>query len=442
MTTNVIMPALGMAQETGIVLEWFKTPGESVAKGEPLLQIETDKATVMIEAPAAGRLVNVTAASADEIPVGEVIALILAAGEVMPEGSELASTPLSRGIERPVPKATTPPPSTEPASRSTVIASPVAARIAAEHNLDLSLVRPEGGPVRKADVLDYLQTHRKPAASEQAIRLKAASPKARRLAAEHRVEIATLTGSGPEGAVLAADVLKAKTASTRATESQTLMLSTTWRLMAERVTQSWTGVPHFYLLREVNATRLTAWREKAQKPTSERITYTDLLVRIVAMALRQHPRLYATWTEGAIILNDEINVGVATAVEEGLVVPVIHRADELTLSEIAARRKDLVVRSLAKQLQMDDIRGGTFTLSNLGMYGVDSFNAIINPPQAAILAVGRIAERVVPKDGRPLVSPMMTISLTCDHRVVDGVRGARFLQTLAELIEEPLGILD
>jgi pyruvate dehydrogenase E2 component (dihydrolipoamide acetyltransferase) len=162
----------------------------------------------------------------------------------------------------------------------------------------------------------------------------------------------------------------------------------------------------------------------------------------VAAALRAHPRLNAAFVDGAITLNDAVNVGLAVAVEDGLVVPVVQRADELSLREIAARHQDLVARARAGRLRPEDVRGGTFTLSNLGMYGVDRFSAIINPPQAAILAVGRIAERVVPVNGQPAVRSMMDLTLSCDHRVVDGVRGAQFLATLAELIEEPLALVE
>jgi pyruvate dehydrogenase E2 component (dihydrolipoamide acetyltransferase) len=162
----------------------------------------------------------------------------------------------------------------------------------------------------------------------------------------------------------------------------------------------------------------------------------------VAAALRAHPRLNAAFVDGAITLNDAVNVGLAVAVEDGLVVPVVQRADELGLREIAARRQDLVARAQAGRLRPGDVRGATFTISNLGMYGVDRFSAIINPPQAAILAAGRIAERVVPVNGRPAVRSMMDLTLSCDHRVVDGVRGAQFLATLAELIEEPLALVE
>ena len=189
---------------------------------------------------------------------------------------------------------------------------------------------------------------------------------------------------------------------------------------------------------------VVAWHESARRRGGHRdakITYTDLLVRLVAAALRAHPRLNAAFVDGAITPNDAINVGLAVAVEDGLVVPVVQRADELRLRELAPRRQDLVARARAGRLRPEDVRGGTFTLSNLGMCGVDSASAIINPPQAAILAVGRIAERVVPVNGRPAVRSMMDLTLSCDHRVVDGARGAQFLATLAELIEEPLALM-
>jgi pyruvate dehydrogenase E2 component (dihydrolipoamide acetyltransferase) len=248
--------------------------------------------------------------------------------------------------------------------------------------------------------------------------------------------------------VLAQDVLDFEVSEVAAPVSvvepaaaQTLAVSATWRIMAERVTQSWTSVPHFYLIREVEASRLMAWRAVAQNTTGEKITYTDLLVKVVAAGLQQHPRLNAAWNEGTIRLNEEINVGLAVATAEGLVVPVIHRADTLTLAELAQRRQDLANRANEGKLKLADLQGGTFTLSNLGMYGVDDFNAIVNPPQAAILAVGRIADQVVPVDGQPAVRPMVAVSLSCDHRVVDGARAAQFLETLVTLIVEPLGLI-
>ncbi len=425
MAKDVIMPALGMAQETGTLLQWLKAPGDAVIQGEPLMEVETDKATVEVEAPASGILSDVTAQPGDVIPVGKTIARIL-----MPR--EVGST-------------------ADPA-RVHVTATPIAARMAAEHNLDLSQIKPQGGRVQKEEVLAYLAARKKAPSNGRTL----ASPKARRLARERGLDLDAIPGSGPEGAVLAADVtayailepqpmqmpVETPRLAVSSGEPETLAVSRMWRVMAERVSQAWTTIPHFYLLREVNAARLIAWRDEAQKRSAEKITYTDLLVKLVAAALHPHPRLNASWQNDSIALNRDINIGLAVAVDDGLVVPVIHRADQLGLGQLAARRVELVAKAQAGRLSPDDLGGGTFTLSNLGMYGVDAFNAIVNPPQAAILAVSRIADRVVPLNGQPAVQPMLTLGLSCDHRVVDGARGAQFLQTLAEMIEEPLRLLD
>jgi pyruvate dehydrogenase E2 component (dihydrolipoamide acetyltransferase) len=215
--------------------------------------------------------------------------------------------------------------------------------------------------------------------------------------------------------------------------------------MAEHVTAAWTSVPHFYLVREVAATELLALRARVtpavEKRSQVRPTISDLLVLLTAAALRDHPRLNATWEADGLHEQPNINLGLATAVDDGLLVPVIFGADKLGLGEIAQRRQDLVARAGQRRLRPEDLAGGTFTISNLGMYGVDAFNPIVNTPQAAILAVGRIAERVVPVDGQPAVRPMLILTLACDHRVVDGARGARFLSDLATLIEEPWGVI-
>lgn len=412
MATDVIMPALGMAQETGKVLRWLKAEGEPVTQGEPLLEIETDKITVEIEAPASGILASVTAAPGEEVPVGRTIAVILASDEP--------------AVVRPTPPATRLP-----------AASPLAARLAAEHGVDLGALIPRGTRIERADVLAHLQARQSPASAVRGAERVLASPKARRLAAERGVEIAAMKGTGPGGAVQASDVSAASTEGTSVVRT-----STAWRIMAERTTQSWTGAPHFFLLRDVDASRLVAWRQRWQKRLKAEITYTDLLVKLLAASLREHPRLNSRWQEGAIVANADINVGLAVAVEEGLLVPVVHHADRQSIRQIASRRQDLVSRAQTGKLRPEDLIGGTFTISNLGMYSVDVFNAIINPPQAALLAVGRISDRVVAVDGRPAVRPMMTLSLSCDHRVVDGARGALFLQALASLIEEPLELLE
>lgn len=445
MATNVILPALGMAQDTGKIVRWLKVEGEPVVKGEPVAEIETDKATVELEAPASGRLVNVVARDGDEVPVGHVIATILAADELPQERHVVKSESIALNGNTVEDRHGEP-----RAGTGNITASPLAARIAAEHNLDLAQVKATGRRIQKADVLSHIQGQQQETSLATQPRLVAASPKARRLASERGTDLLEIKGSGPGGAVLTADVLAAVIPATQETaiagnvvEQQASAVSNIWRIMAERTTQSWTTVPHFYLVREVNASRLITWRELVQKRSSEseKVTYTDLLVKIVAAALREHPRLNASWQQGGIIQHDEIHIGLAVATQEGLVVPVIHQADKLSMQQIAQARKALSAKAQVGKLRLQDISDGTFTISNLGMYGVDAFNAVINQPQAAILAVGRIAERVVPVHGQPAVQPMMTLTLSCDHRAVDGVRAAQFLDTLATLIEEPLGLL-
>lgn len=423
MPANVIMPALELAQETGKVLRWLRRPGDTVSKGEPIVEIETDKVTVEVEAPAAGVLGAVSAGEGDVVAVGKTIAQIFAAGEAAATAATVVS---------PIKAAAA------PAASSAVKASPLARKLAEQHGVDIAQIKTASGRVEKADVLAFVDAHKagngQKAAVATAARLAPASPKARRLASERGVDLHVVRGSGPGGAVLAGDVPAQRAAPAAG-------VSNVWRVMAERMTQSWTSAPHFYLAREVNATRLMTWRERAGKQGGARVTYTDLLVRLVAAALRQHPRVNVSWKDGTLVSHADVNVGLAVALDDGLVVPVLHRADTLTLAEIAARREDVVARAQAGKLRPADIQGGTFTISNLGMYGVDAFNAIVNPPQAAILAVGRIADRVVPVDGQPAVQPMLVLTLSCDHRAVDGARGAQFLGALADLVEEPLALL-
>lgn len=456
------MPALGMAQETGKLLRWLKEPGDSVAKGEMLMEVETDKAMVEVEANAAGILADVTAQPGDVVPVGQVIARIVSAEELGKRATRATAG------DRPQTTKAAP-----AAATGTTKISPLAARLAAEHGVDVSQIKTSKGVIQKEDVLAYVEAQRAtksatanpsplaplPMGEGDGTRMLA-SPKARRLASEGGVELVQVRGTGPDGAVIAADVEAAKRATTDrrpqpaeavvatlVASGETPQVTTTvettnvWRVMVERLSQAWTTIPHFYLTRDVNATRLMAWRD-ASKRGIEKLTYTDLLVKLVAATLEMHPRVNASWQNNELVLHPDINIGLAVAIEQGLTVPVIHKANELGLRELAAQRGALVERAHAGKLSVKDISGGTFTISNLGMYGIDAFNAIVNPPQAAILAVSRIAERVVPVNHQPSVQPMMTLTLSCDHRVIDGARGAQFLDALAQLIEEPLQLLD
>ncbi|HEY7355070.1 MAG TPA: dihydrolipoamide acetyltransferase family protein, partial [Ktedonobacterales bacterium] len=384
MAINVIMPALGMAQETGILVQWLKREGESVAKGEPIAEIETDKARVELEAPGAGVLASVTAGPGAEVPVGQTMALILAPGEALPTTAGKNGAASAANANAAAAPMSLPDVSRETSRSGRSAASPLAARMAAEHQIDVGAIKPAGRRVQKADVQSYLQQQQAENHVASAARLTPASPKARRLAAEQGADVAAIEGTGPDGAVLAEDVLAAMQrgpAAAAAGATDGLAMSNVWRIMAERTTQSWTSAPHFFLVREVNASRLLTWREQLVKHSAPDATYTDLLVKLVAAALRAHPRLNAAWSNGKISLNQEINIGLAAATEDGLVVPVIHGADRLTINEIAARRKELVTRAQAGKLRPEDLRGGTFTISNLGMYGMDAFTAIINAPQ-------------------------------------------------------------
>ena len=399
MAFSVVMPALEMAQETGKLIAWRKKEGDRVSKGEPLLEIETDKAVVEVEAPADGILAGVKASEGSDIPVGQTIAWIVAPGEAVPVETE-ASAPTARSGARPK--------SEQPQ------AAPVAVNASA-------------------------------ATSNAKI-----SPKARRLAKELGVEFATLRGSGPGGEILASDVQAAASASTSSPAGQREAASievpsSLGRIMAERTTQSWTTVPHFFVSREMDATALNEYRDRVvgeiESKHQLRVTHTDLLVALVARILLKHPRLNASWSAEGIHVHDRVNMGVAIAVNDGVVAAVIRNAHAASLAEISAQRRDVAERARAGKLRPLDIADATFTISNLGMYQVDQFSAIITPPQAAILAVGGIADRVVAIQGKPAVRPLMTLTVSCDHRVVDGARGARFLSDLVEAAREPAKFL-
>src|SRR5580692_4202951 len=399
MAFSVVMPALEMAQETGKLVSWRKKEGDRVAKGEPLLEIETDKAVVEVEAPADGILVGIKAAEGSDIPVGQTIAWIVAPGEAIPvenESTAPAARAGSHAKSEPTHAA-----AAEPARPSS--ASPTSARI---------------------------------------------SPKARRLAKELGVDIATVRGSGPGGEILASDVQAASVAASSQAEKQSGKLevpSSLGRIMAERTTHSWTSVPHFSVTREIEATALNQYRDRVlaeiERSHQIRITHTDLLVALTARVLLKHPRLNASWRAEGIRLHDHVNMGIAIAVNDGVVAAVVPNAHSASLAEISIQRRDIAERARAGKLRPADIADATFTISNLGMYQVDQFSAIITPPQAAILAVGAIADRVVAAQGQAEVRSMMTLTVSCDHRVSDGARAAMFLSDLAAAIRDPGNIL-
>jgi pyruvate dehydrogenase E2 component (dihydrolipoamide acetyltransferase) len=397
MAISVVMPALEMAQETGKLISWLKKEGDSVAKGEPLLEIETDKAVMEIESPADGVLAGIQVQPGNEVPVGRTIAWIVRPGEV-PPADEVA----------------------QKSGREVTTAAPSPISTVAATNQPLSPIPSSAQPVN------------------QAIKI---SPKARRLAGEHGVSLADVRGSGPGGEILASDIVAAAASKASLQPATANGVSPIARLMAERTTLSWTTVPHFFVTRDVDAGALNEGRQQLgpeiEKSCAVKLTHSDLLIALVARILQKHPRLHASWINQAVRANAQINIGVAMAVDDGVVAPVIQNADKATLGEIAQQRRDLADRARAGKLRPADLAGGTFTISNLGMFEVDAFTAIIIPPQAAILAVGAIADRVVPVDGHPGIRPMMTVTLSSDHRVVDGAGAAAFLRDLAAAISHP-----
>jgi pyruvate dehydrogenase E2 component (dihydrolipoamide acetyltransferase) len=393
MATEVIMPALGVAQQTGTLLKWLKAEGQSVSKGEPLMEVETDKATVEIEAAGSGILQHVTAKPGDEVPVGQRIALILAPGEQVPSAAladerVIYPLPQGEGKQQERPAAATP----------------------------KALNAPSGGRLL-------------------------ASPAAKRLAREKGIPLGTLRGSGPEGSVLAQDVLRAAAPpgapSPGSTGEELTPLSPMRRIVGERMTQSKQSAPHFYLSMDIDMTAVLAHRTERKESGDESIpSINDFILLACARALKDFPSVNSTYTEQGIRIRNEINIGMAVALEEGLVVPVIRNADQLSLKELAAQSRELANKAQSKKLFPLDYEGGTFTVSNLGMLGVDNFIAIINPPQCAILAVGRVAPRVVTEGDGIEIKSMMTATLSADHRIIDGAIAARFLQQVKLHLEQ------
>ncbi len=403
MATDVIMPALGVAQEKGTLLAWRKTEGQSVKKGEPLMEIETDKATVEIEAAASGTLTQVSARAGDEIPVGQRIAVILAAGEALPTKQKTA-----------------------PAARH-------------GHPLPQGEGRGEGRPSTSTPRLPA-----KPAAPMAPVGgCLLASPAAKRIAREKSIDLATIRGSGPEGSILAEDVLRAtpdlapKPQAAPAAQ-EVIPLTPMRRIVGQRMTQSKQSAPHFYISMDIDMSAVgearTQWKERG---ASNVPSINDFILQACARALKDFPSLNSTFTDRGIKLHADINIGMAVALDEGLVVPVIRNTDRLSLTELATQSRELVEKAQKKKLFPLDYEGGTFTVSNLGMLDVDNFIAIINPPQCAILAVGRVAPRVVADDSMFAIKSVMTATLSADHRVVDGAIAARFLQEVKKRLERP-----
>jgi pyruvate dehydrogenase E2 component (dihydrolipoamide acetyltransferase) len=432
MANQVTLPRLGQGMESGTIVRWLKAEGERVEKGEPLYELDTEKVTQEVEADAAGVLLRILAGEGEEIEVGKAIAVIGEEGEAVAE------------------------PEREPERREEGEEETPGRVEPDEGGAEAGVEKPAEGPAREderergreaaAEEAEEETTPAGGAATTDGGRVKA-SPLARRIARERGIELAGIRGTGPEGRIVAEDVERfrppaaapARAAGLPTGEVEEIQLSSTRKTIARRLTEAWQA-PVFQLTRSADMTRALELRERLVERLAEgetKPTVGDLLTKIAAAALLRHPALNAHFVGDTIRRFPAAHVGIAVAAPNGLVVPVIRDADRSTIQEIAAARADLVARARDGKLRLDDLEGGTFTISNLGMFGIEQFIAVLNPPQAAILAVGASVDTPVARDGEVVVRPLLTLTLTCDHRAVDGADGADFLRTVKELLEEP-----
>jgi pyruvate dehydrogenase E2 component (dihydrolipoamide acetyltransferase) len=422
--------------ESGTIVRWLKSEGEEVAKGEPLYELDTDKVTQEVEADSDGVLLKIVVADG-EVDVGTTVGIIGAEGE---DVSELAAAPSGNGgapaAEQAAPEAP------EAAAPEAAAPEPAAPEPAAPE--------PAAPPEAPSDTVSQGEAAPAPAAAEAPARAEGehvkASPLARRIARERGIDLAQVVGTGPEGRVIADDVEKAAVRPAAAPgepaaapEFEVVELTSTRKTIAKRLTAAWEA-PVFQLTVTADATELVATRERMVELMREgdtKPTVSDVLTRIVASALVRHAPVNAHFVDGKLHRFRSANVGLAVAAPSGLVVPVIRDADRKSVQQIATDRADLVTRARDGKLKLDDLEGGTFTVSNLGMYGIEQFIAVLNPPQVAILAVGSIEDRAAAIDGELAILPTLTMTLTCDHRAIDGSEGAEFLSTVKAFVEQP-----
>jgi pyruvate dehydrogenase E2 component (dihydrolipoamide acetyltransferase) len=410
MANEVKLPRLGQGMESGTIVKWLKAEGDRVEKGEPLYELDTDKVTQEVEAEASGVLLKIAVAEG-EADVGTTIAVIGEQGEEVPE---LGDGDAPQSAEKPA----------EAPARE-----------------------PERAEGRAASAAEQVTEVREPVQTDGAGARIKASPLARRIARERGIELGSLNGTGPEGRVVAEDVERAAAGAPAvpvggqtpavAGTVERVPLTSVRRTIARRLTEAW-QIPVFQLVASADMSRVNGLLELLREDDAgPRVTVTDVLTKASAAALMRHREVNAQWSDDAILLFPTANIGIAVAAPQGLVVPVIKNAERLHLAEIAAARSDVVTRARENKLRQEDLDGGTFTISNLGMYRVERFTAVLNPPQAAIVAVGAIEDAVIPIADEVVVRPLMTLSATFDHRTVDGAPAANFLQTLKELLEEP-----
>lgn len=438
----VIMPKFGMIQEEATIVEWLVKEGDFVENDDPIAEVTTDKVNMEVGAPAEGYIGGIRFQEGDTVPVTQIIAYILAEGEDPPKIEETSAATIEAA----------PPAAQAETHAETARATPVAQRLAEAEGIQLSTVKGSGadGKITRKDIEIHQGSEAAISTLPKEVR---ATPAARRVARERGVDLLGVEGSGPRGRVQEGDVHTAAGKPTLRLTPSTLEpsgepievpLEGLRRTIAERMQASYQEAPHITLTADVDMSRAIEFRSfaNARRPEGEKVSMTALIMKAVAWALTQHPQMNAYVADDRVKLFPDVHLGVAVAIDEGLIVPVVHYADRKGLFRVADEVYDLTRRGREGRLMPDDVVGGTFTVSNLGMFRVDHFTAILNPPQAGILAVGRTVRRIVPDDDdQPVVKPMMAITLSADHRAIDGVLAARFLDDVCTALEEPGSVM-
>jgi pyruvate dehydrogenase E2 component (dihydrolipoamide acetyltransferase) len=441
MATIVKMPKLGLTMEEGTIIKWLKSEGEAVEKGEALLEIQTDKVNLEEEAPASGIVRKILVPEGAVVPVGQDIAIIAAADEPLPppkEENTAEPAAAEHSEQSPSRREQTQQPQEDSEEIERKIkASPAAKRIARENDIDLSKVTPTGpdGRIVEKDVRDYMESRK----------IKA-TPLAKKMAGEQGIDLTSIE-KAPGERITKQDLLSLQPREDHAFAAikQTIPVTGMRKIIAEKMTNSKATAPHIYLSLDVDMTKAVELREKLipaiEKQYGVKLSFSDILIKAAAVALKENPVINSSFTEEQIIIKQEINIGLAVALDNGLIVPVVKDADKKGLGSIARETKELIEKARTGKLMPDDYHGGTFTITNLGMYDIENFAAIINQPESAILAVGKIMKKPVVIDDSIVIRPMMNLTLSCDHRVIDGAQGARFLQRIKQILEEPLQML-
>lgn len=451
MATEVLMPKWGLTMKAGKVSRWLKSEGDAVSRGEALLEVETDKITNAVESPAEGILFQIVVSAGETVPVKTVVAVLAEPGET-PERREavVPSAEDAGGETADVPKE----PPAGGGKKAFVPASPIARRLAREWGIDLIRVPGSGpkGRVTEADVRKFKEEGPPEPASAPAPAVEA-SPTAVAAAQRAGVDLALVKGSGPGGKITKVDVLRAvspafqkkSAAAVGPTAGSVIPMEGMRKVIADNMLASLHNAAQLSAFLEFDATAMKALRDKIrskyQGDETVKVSYNDIIARAVCRALKDHPIMNSALSDEGIVLHTHVNLGIAVALPGGLVVPNVKNAHQMGLLELGAKIRELAGKARKNELTMDDIQGGTFTITNVSMLGIDGFTPILNPPEAGILGVGRAMEKPAVHDGEICIRTMMTLSLTLDHRIVDGAPAFRFLRSLADYLEDPVMLL-